>query len=363
MTSAEAVPILDGHNDVLLRLYRRSGTDVVRAFLEGEGEGQLDFPMAQAGSFAGGLFAIFVPSKNEAIGADGEGLSRKRGSNTAAPGVGLIPAQEAVNGMVSLLLRIERESGGSVRICREVDDIQKCMKDGALASILHMEGAEAIDANFEFLEVLYAAGLRSLGPVWSRSNAFGHGVPFRCPSSPDTGPGLTDLGKELIRACNSLGVLVDLSHLNERGFWDVASVSNAPLVATHSNAHALSPHSRNLTDNQLEAIRETRGMVGINFATSFLRQDGRHDADTPMELVLDHVEYVLKRVGDDSVGFGSDFDGAKIPASIRNASGLQGLVEVMRARGYGKLLIEKLCYKNWLRILAKTWATDSRPTP
>ena len=82
---------------------------------------------------------------------------------------------------------------------------------------------------------VYEAGLRSLGPVWSRSNAFGHGVPFRCPSSPDTGPGLTDLGKELIGACNRLGILIDLSHLNERGFWDVAAISNAPLVATHSN--------------------------------------------------------------------------------------------------------------------------------
>jgi membrane dipeptidase len=180
-------------------------------------------------------------------------------------------------------------------------------------------------------------------------------VPFRCPSSPDTGPGLTDLGKELIGACNRLGILIDLSHLNERGFWDVAGISDAPLVATHSNAHALSAHSRNLTDKQLEAIRETDGMVGVNFATSFLRQDGRQDVDTPMELVFDHVEYILKRVGDDGVGFGSDFDGARIPAGIGNASKLQSLVEIMWTRGYGKQLIEKLCYKNWLRVLGNTW--------
>jgi membrane dipeptidase len=137
------------------------------------------------------------------------------------------------------------------------------MEDGLLAPVMHIEGAEAIDPNFEVLDVLYEAGLRSLGPVWSRSNAFGHGVPFLCPSSPDTGPGLTDLGKELIEACNRLGILIDLSHLNERGFWDVAAISNAPLVATHSNAHALSPHSRNLTDKQLTAIGETGGMVGV----------------------------------------------------------------------------------------------------
>ena len=224
-----------------------------------------------------------------------------------------------------------------------------------LATVLHIEGAEAIDPNFEFLDVLVEAGLRSLGPVWSRPNAFGHGVPFRCPSSPDTGPGLTDLGKELIGACNRLGILIDLSHLNERGFWDVAAISNAPLVATHSNAHALSPHSRNLIDSQLAAIRETGGIVGVNFATSFLRRDGRHDVDTPIELVIEHLEHILEHVGEDGVGFGSDFDGAKIPAAIGNAAGLQNLVEVMRTRGYAEPLIEKLCYRNWLRVLGQTW--------
>jgi membrane dipeptidase len=186
-------------------------------------------------------------------------------------------------------------------------------------------------------------------------------VPFLCPSSPDTGPGLTDLGKELIGACNRLRILIDLSHLNERGFWDVAAISKAPLVATHSNAHALSPHSRNLTDKQLTAIGETGGMVGVNFATSYLRPDGRQDADTPVDLVIEHLEHILKRVGEDGVGFGSDFDGAKIPAGIGNAAGLQNLVQVMRARGYGEPLIKKLCYRNWLRVLGQIWGRAHTP--
>src|ERR1700720_3123101 len=350
------MPIFDGHNDVLFRLFRRGGTDAPRAFLKGEGKGQLDFPMARQGGFAGGLFAIFVPSAHGAIGPNGEAPSKNISSATALPpALELMPAQRAVFAMVSLLLRIERESQGRVRVCRNVDDIQQAMEDGLLAPVMHIEGAEAIDPNFEVLDVLYEAGLRSLGPVWSRPNAFGHGVPFRCPSSPDTGPGLTDLGKELIGACNRLGILIDLSHLNERGFWDVAAISNAPLVATHSNAHALSPHSRNLIDSQLAAIRETGGIVGVNFATSFLRRDGRHDVDTPIELVIEHLEHILEHVGEDGAGFGSDFDGAKIPAAIGNAAGLQNLVEVMRTRGYGEPLIEKLCYRNWLRVLGQTW--------
>ena len=211
------------------------------------------------------MFAIFVPSSDCQNGPNGETASQRisRSGALSAAAVELAPAQRAVLSMVSLLLRIKHKSKGQVRICRNVADIQQALKDDVLAPVLHIEGAEAIDPNFEVLDVLYEAGLRSLGPVWSRPNAFGRGVPFRCPSSPDTGPGLTDLGKELIGACNRLGILIDLSHLNERGFWDVAAISNAPLVATHSNAHALSPHSRNLIDSQLAAIRETGGIVGV----------------------------------------------------------------------------------------------------
>jgi membrane dipeptidase len=356
MTLPRVVPIFDGHNDVLLRLYRHGGTDAPRAFLEGGADGHLDLPKALQGGFAGGLFAVFVPSseapKNQ--GSDAKSKSTDE-EPRPAPAVELLTAQRTAMGMVSLLLRIVRESRGRVRICRSVSDIQQAIEQGALAVVLHMEGAEAIDPNFEFLDVLHAAGLRSLGPVWSRPNAFGHGVPFRCPCSPDTGPGLTVLGKELIRACNRMRILIDLSHLNEKGFFDVAAISNAPLVATHSNAHALSAHSRNLTDVQLASIRETDGLVGVNYSTSFLRPDGRRDADTPVELVIDHIEHILRQVGEDGVGLGSDFDGAKIPSGIGNAAGLQNLVQSMRTRGYSGQLIEKLCYRNWLRVLDETW--------
>jgi membrane dipeptidase len=366
MTSPRRVPIFDGHNDALLRLHRRGGEDPVRAFLEGGEKGHLDLQMAHRGGFAGGLFAIFVPSPRMPVGTDAVAAAApSQGTGGDALPTSILetnPARDAVLSMVSLLLRIERESQGRVRICREVDDIQESLVQGALAAVLHLEGAEAIDAKFELLDVLYEAGLRSLGPLWSRPNAFGHGVPFLCPSSPDTGPGLTALGKELVGACNRLKILVDLSHLNERGFWDVAAISDAPLVATHSNAHALSPHARNLTDKQLAAIGETGGLVGINFATSFLRSDGRADADTPAELVIDHLEHVLKYLGEDGVGLGSDFDGARIPAGIGNAAGLQTLVELMRARQYGEALIEKLCFRNWLRVLERTWGgTQARP--
>jgi membrane dipeptidase len=357
--SSKPIPIFDGHNDVLLRLHLHGGANAVTAFLKGEDKGHLDLPKARQGGFAGGLFAIFVPSPKRKDRAEGETPPQENGSvgggDPAPPAVELAEAQRVVFAMAALLLRIERESQGRVRVCRTVGDIESSIADDALAAVLHIEGAEAIDANFELLEVLYAAGLRSLGPVWSRPNAFGHGVPFRCPSSPDLGPGLTDLGKALIGACNALRILIDLSHLNERGFWDVAALSNAPLVATHSNAHAISPHSRNLTDKQLAAIRESGGLVGVNFAVSFLRPDGRHDKDTPADLIIRHIEHLFEHLGEDGVGFGSDFDGATIPAELGNAGGLQILVQAMEKRGFGEALIEKLCFRNWLRVLGRTW--------
>jgi membrane dipeptidase len=352
VTSPKPIPIFDGHNDALLRLYRRGGSDPVAAFLQGEDKGHLDLPKARKGGFAGGLFAIFVPSPRK---NNSGGSTPPIGSEAAPPAVDTAEAQRVTFGMASLLLRIEREAGGRLRVCRNVSDIENCLADDAIAAVLHIEGAEAIDENFELLDVLYAAGLRSLGPVWSRPNIFGHGVPFRCPSSPDTGPGLTDLGKALVGACNRLRILIDLSHLNERGFWDVAELSNAPLIATHSNAHAISPHSRNLTDKQLAAIGQSGGLVGLNFASSFLRPDGRMDKDTPLDLMIQHIEHMLEHAGEDNVGLGSDFDGAMIPAELGDAASLQNLVQAMRQRGFKKPLIEKLCFRNWLRVLGRTW--------
>jgi membrane dipeptidase len=365
VSSPRNIAIFDGHNDVLLRLYRRASADAVAAFLQGEEKGQLDLAKAQRGGFAGGLFAIFVPSPSRKNGAQGVPASATAKApaditaDSSPPTVDLTEAQRTVFSMLSLLYRIERESEGRVRVCRDAKDIERCLKDDALAAVPHIEGAEAIDANLELLDVLYEAGLRSLGPVWSRPNAFGEGVPFRCPSSPDTGPGLTDLGKTLIKECNRLKILIDLSHLNERGFWDVAELSNAPLVATHSNAHAISPHSRNLTDRQLDAIRQSGGLVGVNFAVSFLRPDGGRDKNTPLELIVQHAEHLLEHLGEDGVGFGSDFDGAQMPAELENAAGLQKLVAAMRERGFSKKLIEKVCFRNWLRVLKRTWAGPS----
>jgi membrane dipeptidase len=350
---APLIPVFDGHNDVLLRLMRRSGANPERAFLDGEGIGHLDWPRMRAGGLAGGLFAIFVPS-DEATGVD-DMMARSR-YDIPLPGLLPLPdAQRVTLHMASILFRIEAASEGQVKVCRSAAEIRRCIEAGVLATVLHVEGAEAIDPDLHMLDVLHQAGLRSLGPVWSRPTIFGHGVPFRYPSDPDTGPGLTEAGRALVRACNRLRILIDLSHLNEKGFWEVAALSDAPLVASHSNVHAICPHSRNLTDRQLAAIRESRGLVGVNFATAFIRPDGRRDADTPLTEMLRHMDHLIAALGVEGVAFGSDFDGATVPVEIGDARGLPRLVDAMRRHGYDEATLRKICSENWISVLERTW--------
>jgi membrane dipeptidase len=346
----DPISVFDGHNDALLRLYRHSGDDAVAGFLAGTREGHIDLPKARAGGLAGGLFAVFCPSPERPDFA----ALRAGGEVPMPPPLAMDDARASAVRMISLLFQLERASGGQVAVCRSAQEIRAAMGRGALATVLHIEGVECIDPDLDFLEVLYAAGLRSLGPVWSRHNIFGHGVPFRFPGSPDTGPGLTDAGRRLVAACNRLGVLIDLSHLNERGFWDVAELSTAPLVATHSNAHALCPTPRNLTDDQLRAIRDTDGMAGLNFAAGFLRPDGRMAPDTEVELMVRHLDHMIEVAGETHVGLGSDFDGATIPAAIGSAAGLPVLFEALSRHGYDRPLLERLAHGNWLSLLERT---------
>jgi membrane dipeptidase len=264
-------------------------------------------------------------------------------------------AQPAALAMAGYLHWMERASAGQFRIVRSAAEIRDCMAKGVIAGIMHMEGAEAIGADLDALHAFHAMGLRSIGPVWSRPTIFGHGVPFAFPSSPDTGDGLTEAGKRLVKECNQLRIMIDLSHLNEKGFDDVARLSDAPLVATHSNAHAITPSSRNLTDRQLDAIRDSGGMVGLNFATSFLRRDGGQSPDMGWEDVLAHLDHLLNRLGEDHLGLGSDFDGAQVPKGIGDVTGLPALQKAMMDHGYGEALMRKLCHENWLRLLERTW--------
>jgi membrane dipeptidase len=337
------IPVFDGHNDAITR-------EDAGAFATGRPGGHLDLPRARAGGLAGGIFALFTPTPG-AEGIDFDGTGRIE-VEIAAP-IGPEAAAAATTKAAGRLLALERD--GDLRIVRTIADLDAARADGVLAAVLHHEGAEAIDPALEALELWYAAGLRSLGPVWSRTNAFAHGVPFLFPGSPDTGPGLTGAGFRLVRRCAERGIAVDLSHLNAAGFWDVARLDGAPLIASHSGVHALCASSRNLTDEQLDAIASSGGLVGIVFAAPFIREDGADDADTPLGAIVAHVRYAADRMGVEHVALGSDFDGATIPDELGDAAGLPRLLDALGAAGFTAAEVRAIAWDNWRRVLARAW--------
>lgn len=343
--------IFDGHNDVLLKLYRAGGLDASGSFITGR-DGAIDLPRAQKGGFAGGFFAVYVPSPMDA-GAFYEKMNHATYDLELPDMIPHGAAMSVVMAEAAILFDLEKR--GALKVCRSVADIREAMAQNIIAAVFHIEGAEAIDPDLHALDVLYQTGLRSIGPVWSRETIFAHGVPFRYPSGPDIGPGLTEAGFRLVKRCNELQIMIDLSHLNEAGFWDVAKTSTQPLVATHSNVHAICPHSRNLTDKQLDAIRDSDGMVGLNFAVAFLREDGRMRADVPLDQMLRHLDHLMERLGEDRVGLGSDYDGAIVPEDVTSVAELPNLREAMTKHGYNDMIMTKLCHSNWLRVLEKTW--------
>lgn len=340
------VGVFDGHNDALTR-------DDHAQLAVGRSGGHLDLPRMRAGGVRGAVFAVFAST--------GEARSIPVARDDGVLEIELadpIPHAEAAaiaTAAAGRLLALER--AGQVRVARTVADIDavRADPDGPPAAVLHLEGAEAIDPELEALELWYAAGLRSIGPVWSRPNDFGHGVPFIFPSSPDTGPGLTDAGHALVSRCAELGILVDLSHLNEAGFWDVSRADLGPLVASHSGVHALCAASRNLTDAQLDAIGSSGGLVGIVYATEFLRGDFAEDPDTPVSLIAEHAAYVAERIGVEHVALGSDFDGARIPAELGDVAGVPKVVDALGDAGFTAAEIDAIAWGNWRRVFNAWW--------
>jgi membrane dipeptidase len=341
-------PVIDGHNDVLSHLQEQDAPD--DALLDDDAA-TVTVPRAKEGGFAAGMFAVLPPPPHF------DEMTRTAGGYDIpySPQVPWEESARTVGTLAARLFRLLDACDGAVRLIKNVDDLEACLAGEALGVVFHFEGAEPIDEDLDALEVWYAAGLRSLGPVWSRQNAFAHGVPFRYPSSPDTGPGLTDAGVRLIRRCAELGIAIDLSHLNAAGFWDVARHLDGPLIASHSCVNAICPTARNLTDDQLDAIASSGGLVGINFDVGSLRADGADDGDTPLSAIADHARYIADRCGVDHVALGSDFDGATMPHEVPDASAYQQVLAALEAAGFENDEVDRIAWKNWRRVLAAAW--------
>ena len=312
--------IIDGHTDVLYSLPMQQ-----RKFHQESEKGHVDLPRIRKSNVSAMFFAIF-------------------------PGINQYFVLKGARNLVDLV----EEPKNELMFIKKFSDLEKAEKENKVGVIFHIEGVGGFDTEFHILNLLYHLGLRSFGITWSDSNIFGSGSSFM-PGAPIDTRGITAEGRELILEANKLGVIVDVSHLSDKSFWDVLEVTKKPIIASHSCCRAISPHVRNLTDEMLKALADNGGVIGINFANAFLREDCGREADTPYTKIIDHIDHVAKLVGPDHVGFGSDFDGTGVPDEVKDVTGFNKLVKELERRKYSEEDINKICHGNFKRIFEKVW--------
>ncbi len=229
-----------------------------------------------------------------------------------------------------------------IRIVRKADDIHAAKEEGKLAAVLTIENSEAVERSLNILRSLYLLGARSIGLTHNPNTWASTGN-----DEGETGGGLTKFGVQLVKEMNKLGMLVDVSHISERGFWDVLDITDAPIIASHSNCMTLCNHSRNLTNEQLKAIAVNGGVVGITFVPGFITEDGWRKSP-PFAQLINHIEYAIDVAGLDHVGIGSDFDGGG--DLLKDATEYPKITEGLSQRGYTDTAIQKILGGNLLRV-------------
>lgn len=338
-------PILVGHSDYLPALASYDVKSPLMGLPPRKHDISPRADLAHEAGLLGGFYEVFVPP------VEPPSIVRRPDGFEAdyPPPLDRGYALERTLAGIRYLLDLTAAPGSRVRLARSVAEIEQARRQGEVAAILHLADADAIDPDFNALAVLHAAGLRSIAVTWSRRNIFGYGAPYRSPGTPDDGSGLTERGIELVAACNRLGLVVDLAHLNEAGFRDVAKASSAPLVISHGTAHALTPTSRAATDAQLRAIADSGGLIGVSSEGMAV------PPGTLVEAMVAHIGYIADRIGAEHVAFGSDL---YRPPSQGNPDGVIPLHEViarLRNAGWNDGMLDQLAWGNWRRVLAATW--------
>ncbi len=248
--------------------------------------------------------------------------------------------KESPSGYVEKLISVYKREIAENGICH--CETTEQIENAKYSSVLAIEGGEAIEGSLENLERFYSDGVRIITLTWNYRNEIADGITEK------SGAGLTDFGKTVVRKMNALGMVVDVSHISEKGFWDVLNTSDRPIAATHSNVKTLCSHPRNLDDGQIKAIIENKGVIGMNFYPLFLDDFGR----CAMERIVDHIEYILDMGGENNIGFGSDFDGVEyLPDGMTGIEDMEKLISIMENRGFGKNIIEKIAFRNFMRVL------------
>lgn len=225
-------------------------------------------------------------------------------------------------------------------------EITDAVRDGKVAALVSIEGGEALEGDIGALRMLYKLGVRSVILTHFARNELGDG------SRDDSGSHLTDFGVEVVEEMNRLGMVVDVSHINETGFWDVMELTSSPVIASHSNCKALSDYHRNLTDEQIEAIANNGGVVNLSFCGGFIKQGITRKtlSEVTIDDWLDHVDHIVGLVGPDHVGLGSDFDGGCGFPEMDDITKVPNITRGLVSRGYSNGDIKKILGGNDLRV-------------
>jgi membrane dipeptidase len=304
------VPVVDGHADSILQVVAGKRTLVERSEI-----GHLDFPRAREGGLAATV-------------------------QTAWPAPAHYPvAASRVFAMIDAILGQVEAAAPAVRLVTSAAEIRAAHRESQLGVLLNVEGAEPLHGQLGVLRALYRLGVRVLQPVWNHRNAAADGVE-------DGDGGLSNFGQALVREMNRLGMAIDASHLNQRGFFELLELSEQPILFTHGNCRALHDHRRNLTDDQLRALAERGGVFGVSVVGAFMAE-GECDVAT----MADHVEHAIEVAGPAHVAYGSDFDGTvRLPRGLESVDRLPNLTAELLARGHDEAELTGILGGTSLRV-------------
>jgi membrane dipeptidase len=331
--------VADGHNDTILRIIDEESW-LPRDDIRKGTSFHADLSKLRAGNISVPFFAAY---SSPFYGQPERSLSR-----TLA--------------IFNALYWTERNNPDILEIVSSYDQIEKALLGRRIAAVPTIEGAYSItENNWEDLLLQYRdLGVKAIGFTWNYSNDLAEGL-YKAYGDYKGTPsqvGLTDLGIQTLERMNQLGIIADVSHLSEESFWDVINNTKSPVIASHSGAYEAYPHPRNLKDDQIEAIGDNGGVIGVVYHDEFVGGHGK----TCVKDIVDHMEHIIDLVGVDHVGMGSDFDGAYLPVDLEDASKVYRITEELARRGYSDREIKKILGLNLLRVIKDNDAIAEKGT-
>lgn len=310
--------ICDGHCDTVLDIYKKH-----RQLGRLSRSGHLDIPRMKKGGVDVQVFAVFIEKEYKPK-----------------------PSLQRTLCLIDCLLTELEKNRDTIELATSYEKVKSIVADGKIAALLAIEGGEALEGEQGNLRIFYRLGVRLITLTWNQRNDIADGSDHA-----DSQRGLTNFGKRIVGEMNRLGMMIDISHMSESGFWDVLENSSAPVIASHSNSYSLCPHPRNLKDDQIQAIAKKGGWIGVTYVPDFL-QTGKRKAN--IDDVIDHIDYLVNLAGVDYVGLGSDFDGCQeLPEGIEGADKVFHIQTKLLARGYVKEDVQKIMGKNFLNFFKR----------